>query len=544
MKSCDHDRLKRILAVGICLSGIVPVVFFALSSMGQVRTLALDGMEQAAQRSVERGANDLHAFLHDKTVFLTTLMRLHPVEHLQKGENLDALFQALGDKGHPGEIVGLELLDADGIALARAGQIQETDAPTGQDAAWLRQALAHGIAFDDVGAGRGNGPALIIALAHPDQTAVLRATVKAQVLDDLLLNSRIGPLSRATLLNARGEVLAASPGKTVAPHAGAASLADPADNAERGFFTSKRIGAGNWTLVLHPDPNDYLGTYYKYCALILVLALVSTAGIALMAAGVLRAVSQRLKRLDDRQNTMYKQQVIQEKMTMAGMISTGIVHDLTEPLLQAKQHLDKIHGQVGRYKIENINLFKNIQYSIDRIDNNILRIRTVLDRLLRFSHLSRIQESGDRVQVNWILREILSFLATEASEHNIALTMELEESLPSVWTNGSQVQQLLLSLVESALEAVGSDGRVHCATYSTSDEVHVQIADSSSGITSERMKQLWQPFFTGPEPDDGKGAGLDLSLYSAIVYKLGGRISAQDRPQGGALVTFSLPVPG
>ncbi|MDR2549800.1 MAG: hypothetical protein LBD10_06355 [Desulfobulbus sp.] len=543
MKSCDHDRLKRILAAGICLSGIVPVVFFALSSMGQVRTLALDGMEQAAQRSVERGANDLHAFLRDKTAFLATLMRLHPIEHLGKGENLDALFQALGDKGHPGEIVGLELLDADGVALARAGQIKQAGAPTGQNAAWLRQALAEGAAIDDASVGRDTGPAFVIVLADPDRTAVLRAAIKAQVLDDLLLNSRTGPLSRAALLNARGELLAASPGRTGMPQAGAASLTDPADNAERVFSTSKRIGTGNWTLTLHPDPNDYLGTYYKYCALILVLALVSTAGVALMAAVVQRAVGQRLKRLDDRQNAEHKQQVIQEKMTMAGMVSTGIVHDLTEPLQQAKQHLDKIHAQVSRYKIENINLFKNIQYSVDRIDNNILRIRTVLDRLLRFSHLSRIQESGDRVQVNWILREILSFFATEASEHNIALTMELEASLPTVWTNGSQVQQLLLSLVESALEAVGTGGRVHCATYSTPDEVHIQIADNSPGITSERMKKLWQPFFTGPEPN-GKGAGLDLSLYSAIVYKLGGRISAQDRPQGGALVTFSLPVPG
>lgn len=146
------------------------------------------------------------------------------------------------------------------------------------------------------------------------------------------------------------------------------------------------------------------------------------------------------------------------------------------------------------------------------------------------------------MHVNWMLRNILSFLEGEANEKNIVFTTAFEETLPTITTDGAQVQQLLLAVVEDTLAAIGADGRVDFITFSTPARVHIQIADSSPGVTSARMNKLWQP--TPVDGGAGREARSGLSVYGAVVYRLGGRISVQDRPQGGMLFTLSLPVRG
>ncbi len=126
--------------------------------------------------------------------------------------------------------------------------------------------------------------------------------------------------------------------------------------------------------------------------------------------------------------------------------------------------------------------------------------------------------------------------------NNIALNLQLDENLPTIRTEGSQVQQVLLNLIENALDAVGSDGQIDIITTRTKDELHVQIADNGPGIKPEVMKKLWEPFFTTKEP--GKGTGLGLSICSDIAHKLGGTITAENRPQGGAVFTLKLPLRG
>jgi two-component system NtrC family sensor kinase len=164
-------------------------------------------------------------------------------------------------------------------------------------------------------------------------------------------------------------------------------------------------------------------------------------------------------------------------------------------------------------------------------------IGAIVDRLRR---LSRSTADDYEIHLNWLLREILCFFEKEAEAHNITLSRQFDEQLPPIRTDGSQVQQLLLALTENALDAVGADGRIDFITYATPGEVHVQIADSGAdGMTSERMDRLWQPLSIGLGSKRGEGARL--SLYSSIVYRLGGRISAQERPQGGTLCTVSLP---
>jgi signal transduction histidine kinase len=70
------------------------------------------------------------------------------------------------------------------------------------------------------------------------------------------------------------------------------------------------------------------------------------------------------------------------------------------------------------------------------------------------------------------------------------------------------------------------------------DTVKVSIADSGCGIPADKLQQIFEPFFTTKE----KGTGLGLAIARTIIERSGGEISAENRPNGGAVFRFSLPL--
>jgi two-component system NtrC family sensor kinase len=174
---------------------------------------------------------------------------------------------------------------------------------------------------------------------------------------------------------------------------------------------------------------------------------------------------------------------------------------------------------------------------VGKIRQHVSRAGTITHRLLGFS--KKITAEYD-VQINALLQETISFLESEANANNITFDLRLDEELPTMRTDGTQVQQVLLNLLENALDAVGPEGKIDIITSRSGREISVQVADNGQGISPEVLEKIWDPFFTTKEA--GKGTGLGLSICSDIVHRLGGTIMVENRPQGGAAFTLRLPL--
>jgi two-component system NtrC family sensor kinase len=108
-------------------------------------------------------------------------------------------------------------------------------------------------------------------------------------------------------------------------------------------------------------------------------------------------------------------------------------------------------------------------------------------------------------------------------------------------TDGPQLQQVFLNLINNALDAVGPKGKVEISTsLSVDGRLVVECADNGPGIKPENLEQIFDPFFTTKDPDKGTGLGLYISYD--IVKKLGGTISVENRKSGGALFRVILPI--
>ena len=119
--------------------------------------------------------------------------------------------------------------------------------------------------------------------------------------------------------------------------------------------------------------------------------------------------------------------------------------------------------------------------------------------------------------------------------------MNLAANLPKTVVDASQFQQVILNLVNNAIDAIKENGKIEISTrISEIGTILVTIADSGTGIKEEYLKQIFDPFFTTKDP--GKGTGLGLYISFDIIKKLGGTIKAKNQKNGGAVFSINLPI--
>jgi signal transduction histidine kinase len=145
--------------------------------------------------------------------------------------------------------------------------------------------------------------------------------------------------------------------------------------------------------------------------------------------------------------------------------------------------------------------------------------------------------------LNDVIAGSLQILAPEAQERGIALTVNGAGRPLPVRANRVHLQQVILNLAVNGMDAMaGSAAGARTMTIETSlnggSQVQVSVADSGTGIPSERLSDVFDTFYT-TKPE---GTGLGLSIARTIIESYGGKIWADNRNDGGAVFRFTLPL--
>jgi two-component system NtrC family sensor kinase len=124
---------------------------------------------------------------------------------------------------------------------------------------------------------------------------------------------------------------------------------------------------------------------------------------------------------------------------------------------------------------------------------------------------------------------------------NIRIEKQYADNVPVITSDLSQIQQVVLNLLNNAIDAIDHNGTVTVTTrYSEkTDEVEIAVADTGKGIAESELHKIFDPFFTTKEV--GKGTGLGLSISYSIIEKLGGKIKVQSKVGEGTVFTILLP---
>lgn len=265
-----------------------------------------------------------------------------------------------------------------------------------------------------------------------------------------------------------------------------------------------------------------------------------------------------------------------EKLASIGRFAAGVAHEVGNPL-------GAILGYASILQKNGIDREESKDY-LKRIEKEIERINRIVRELLEFSRPSTFEIRD--VETNKVLENSISLLSYQKNFRNIQTQLNLQQNLPMVKGDESQLSQVFINIILNGIDAMPDGGILEIKTeehivedlfpsrlevpyarrrrgdpsesdyfrlrkpdllsslltkFSKGDHlVKIRISDTGVGIKKEDLERIFDPFFTTKSPDKGTGLGLSISLR--IVESMGGEIKVESEVGGGSTFELYFPI--
>lgn len=221
-----------------------------------------------------------------------------------------------------------------------------------------------------------------------------------------------------------------------------------------------------------------------------------------------------------------------DRLATIGELAAGVAHELNEPLntiMGFAQLAKKCQG-----------LPQQAEEDMEKTIIASLHAREVVKKLMLFAR--RMPPKKTQVNLNQLVEEGLYFLESRCVKEGIELKRLLLTDLPEITADPGQLTQVLVNLVVNAIQAMPQGGKLTVQTLAGRGYVSLIVEDTGVGMSAEVMKNLFVPFFTTKELD--QGTGLGLPVVHGIVTSHGGCIKVDSQPGSGSRFEVKLPLTG
>jgi len=225
-----------------------------------------------------------------------------------------------------------------------------------------------------------------------------------------------------------------------------------------------------------------------------------------------------------------------ENLAAVGKLAARVAHELNNPLDGTLRYAGLAARLVDKLGMEAEPAGKIREY-LEHMRAGLLRMTRIVSDLLEFSRNAPVlKESGN---INRVVEEALQALAHLADAHQVAVLADFHDDNRMPALADTRLYQVCCNLIRNAIDAMPSGGRLTVRTGIVDDTVVVRIADSGGGLP-EDVERVFEPFYT--TKPTGQGTGLGLAICREFLAQLGGRISAENARDGGAVFTVRIPV--
>jgi signal transduction histidine kinase len=221
------------------------------------------------------------------------------------------------------------------------------------------------------------------------------------------------------------------------------------------------------------------------------------------------------------------------RVSMMGEMAASLAHEIKQPIAAAITSANSCMEWLA-HESPNLDRARAAVTKIDKYGN---RAAEIIDRIRSLYRKSPPQR--ELVDVNGIIREMLTLLKGEANRHSVAMRTELAAELPKILADRVQVQQVFMNLTLNAIEAMkDSAGELTVKSQLQDGQLQFSVTDTGVGLPTEKMDQIFSAFFT-TKPH---GSGMGLAISHSIVESHGGRLWATANDGRGATFHFTLPI--
>lgn len=250
---------------------------------------------------------------------------------------------------------------------------------------------------------------------------------------------------------------------------------------------------------------------------------------------LINAVADQVAVIIERRHSENERQRLQEqlrhsdRLATIGQLTAGVAHELNEPLAN-------ILG-FAQLALKGEGMPQQIASDIKRIETASLHAREVIRKLMFFSR--QMPHRSTKVDLSQVVEDGLYFLSSRCTKGGVELIRELADELPDIMVDPSQVNQVLVNMVVNAVQSMPNGGTLTVKTAKDEDHALLIIEDTGHGMSKEVERQIFLPFFTTKDVDEGTGLGL--AVVHGIIDSLGGDIDVKTQVGEGTRFTIRIP---
>ncbi len=224
-----------------------------------------------------------------------------------------------------------------------------------------------------------------------------------------------------------------------------------------------------------------------------------------------------------------EQLVRSQRMESIGTLAAGIAHEVGNPLTAISSLVQVLQRNVKDTFVSD---------KLALINSQISRIAKIIRDLVDFSRPST--HVAKPTNLNQILQDGLNIVKYGKKVKDITFDLKLDDQLPSVRIVPDQIVQVFINILMNAVDSLDSKpGTISMMSRATEKVIEVEIADSGSGIDSEALDKIFEPFYT--TKGVGRGTGLGLWVSYGIVRSFNGTIDVASEPGKGSRFIIRLP---
>jgi C4-dicarboxylate-specific signal transduction histidine kinase len=252
--------------------------------------------------------------------------------------------------------------------------------------------------------------------------------------------------------------------------------------------------------------------------------------------GDLRQTTAEMERREQELRDKQEQLVQAGKLATLGELTTGVAHELNNPLnnigLFVGNAIDLLERGAGN-KEQIIGELHHVMQQVHKATEIISHLRT-------FGRAASV--SREPISLRRVIDQALSLMREQLRLREIKVTVDMGPEETVVVGNPIQLEQVFINLLTNARDAMADSLRKEISISGSvgAAVVDVAFADTGHGIPPGLEQRIFDPFFTTKEV--GKGTGLGLSITYGIIKDHGGTISVMSQPGGGATFLIRLPL--
>jgi len=569
-----YRTLKRNMLLVMILVSFAPLLLIAGMILYQFQVSYQEKVIAHLEEVVQKHRQNIDGFLDEKLADIRVMTRTFGLEQLRNESFLQGKLAILQEE-HGGVFVDLGLVNGEGLQVAYAG-VFKLARVNYSEADWFKKALKSEQFISDVFLGIRGLPHFIVAVKKEWQggTWILRSTIDFVAFNSLVENLRIGKTGIAFIVNHEGEF------QTNAPLAARQNSRKHVDLLIKSFrqgllpegqghleatdrlrkkkndqqpvtliesdpnrggdyiSVSTPLKNGEWLLVYQQDTADAFADLYRTRKLALVIFLLGGLSIVSMAFILSSRIIKRVV-WADREKEMMNEQIIEAgKLASVGELAAGIAHEINNPvaiMVEEAGWIEDLLDEDGTCEDP-----AEVSRALKQIKNQGVRCKQITHKLLSFAR--KTDPELRKVQLNELIDEVVALSEQRVKYSNVKLKLNLAQHLPEVHVSPSEFEQVLLNLVNNALDAMTPDGgTLEITTRIDGGHVVVDVADTGQGIPKANLARIFDPFFTTKPV--GKGTGLGLSICYGIIKKMEGEISVNSAVGLGTTFHVRLPLP-